>query len=92
MDKNSATWWALYYLTFMMTTPIRKADAQKVLLNDCWMSKLVLSKSSLLLQSSNLRGQSKLGRVEMRQFPPYPALLGREGAFFLEGKKPSRRA
>jgi hypothetical protein len=49
MDKSGATWWAPYYLTIMMTTPIRKADAQKVLLNDCWMSKLVPSNSDLLL-------------------------------------------
>ncbi len=27
----------------------KRADSQKVLLNDCWMSKLVLSKSNLLL-------------------------------------------
>jgi hypothetical protein len=84
--KSGTTWWAPYYLTFMMTIPIRKADAQKVLLNDCWVSKLVLSKSNLLLQSLNLRGLRKLSQVETRRFPPYPALLRREGAFFPEWK------
>ncbi len=33
--QSGVTWWAPYYLTFMMTIPIRKADLQKVLLNDC---------------------------------------------------------
>jgi hypothetical protein len=75
----------------MMTTPISKADTQKVLLNDCWMSKLVLSKSNLLFQCLNLKGLRKLGRVETRRFLPYPALLGREGAFFPEWKEASRR-
>jgi hypothetical protein len=75
----------------MMTIPIRKADMQKVLLNDCWMSKLVLSKSDLLLQSSNLRGLRKLGRVETRRFPPYPTYLGKEGAFFPEQKEASQQ-
>jgi hypothetical protein len=76
-------------LTFMMTIPIRKADLQKVLLIDCWMSKFVPSNSYLLLQSSNLRGLRKLARVETRQFPPYSALLQREGVFFPEQKKAS---
>jgi hypothetical protein len=44
-----------------MTTPIRKADLQKILLYDCWMSELVGSKSDLLITSSNLRGLRKLG-------------------------------
>ncbi len=48
MDRSGTTWWALYCLTFMMTIQIRKADLQRVLLNDCWMSKLVPSKSDLL--------------------------------------------
>jgi hypothetical protein len=78
-------------LTFMMTIPIRKADSQKVLLNDCWMSKLVPSKSDLLIRSLNLRGLRKLGRVETRRFPPYPASLGRERVFFLEWKEASRQ-
>ncbi len=84
MDKSGTTWWAPYYLTFMMTIPIRKADLQKVLLNDCWMSKIVPSKSDLLLWSLNLRGLRKLDWVETRQFLPYLALLQREGAFFPE--------
>jgi hypothetical protein len=75
----------------MMTIPIRKADVQRVLLNDRWMSKLVPSKSNLLLQSLNLRGLRKLGRVETRRFLPYRALLGREGAFFLEWREASRQ-
>jgi hypothetical protein len=90
-DKSGATWWAPYYLTFMMTIPIRKADSQKGMLNDCWMSKLVPSKSDLLLWSSNLRGLRKLGQVETRRFPPYPALLQREGAFYPEQKEASWR-
>ncbi len=90
-DKSGTTWWAPYYLTFMMTTPIRKADSQKALLNDCWMSKLVPSKSDLLLWSSNLRGLKKLGRVETRWFLPNPTSLGREGVFFPEWKEASRR-
>jgi hypothetical protein len=73
----------------MMTIPIRKADVQKVLLNDCCMSKLVPSKFDLLLQSSNLRGLGKLGQVETSQFMPYPAIPGREGAFFPEQKEAS---
>ncbi len=88
-DKSGATWWVPYYLTFMTAIPIRKADAQKALLNDCWMSKLVPSKSNLLLRSSNLRELRKLGWVETRRFPPYPTLLGREGAFFPEQKEAS---
>jgi hypothetical protein len=68
----------------MMTILIRKADAQKVPLNDCWMSELVPSKSNLLLQSSNFRGLRKLGQAETRGFPPYPALLRKEEAFFPE--------
>jgi hypothetical protein len=79
------------FLTFMMTIPIRKADSQKVLLNDCWMSKLVPSKSDLLLRSSNLRGLRKLGRVETRWFLPNLTSLGREGVFFPEQKEASQR-
>ncbi len=60
MDESGATWWAPYYLTFMMTTQIRKADSQKALLNDCWMSKLVPSKSNLLILKFELEGTEEI--------------------------------
>jgi hypothetical protein len=76
----------------MMTIQIRKADLQRVLLNDCWMSKLVPSKkSNLMHQSSKLRGLRILGQVETRWFPPYSALLQREDVFFPEQKESSRQ-